>query len=80
MRRLKRANVDLRKLEHVLRILASGQPLPVHYRDHALHGTMHGTRGCHIAPDWLLVYMKDHEKLIVFLIRTGDHRRVLGVE
>ncbi|MEK7218133.1 MAG: type II toxin-antitoxin system YafQ family toxin [Patescibacteria group bacterium] len=80
VRRLKRANVDLRKMERVLQILASGRALPANYRDHALHGPLAGRRECHIAPDWLLLYRKDDDRLLLLLLRTGDHRRALGVE
>ena len=30
-------------------------------------------RECHIQPDWLLVYMIEHEKLVLTLVRTGSH-------
>ena len=28
---------------------------------------------CHIEPDWLLVYKKNYDELILFLIETGSH-------
>ena len=42
-------------------------------RDHDLSGNYKGTRECHIEPDWLLVYKKDNNNLILFLIETGSH-------
>lgn len=43
--------------------------------DHDLTGDYVGTRECHIAPDWLLIYMKngDLETGSLKLIRTGSH-------
>lgn len=32
-----------------------------------------GCRECHIEPDWLLVYKKSKNDLILFLIETGTH-------
>lgn len=28
---------------------------------------------CHIKPDWLLIYAKNDDKLILVLTRTGSH-------
>lgn len=55
----------------VVQQLLEAQELATHYRDHALIGQYKGTRECHIAPDWLLIYeVTDTE---VILIRTGTH-------
>ena len=46
------------KLEEVVALLCSEQPLPEKYRDHALTNSREhkGMRECRIDPDWLLVY------------------------
>jgi mRNA interferase YafQ len=41
------------------------------YRDHMLAGGYRGTRECHIAPDWLLIYELAESEAV--LIRTGTH-------
>ena len=66
---------DPKKLERVISLLCSEQPLPEAYRDHALQNSRNykGMRECHIEPDWLLVYKILKEKLILSLIRTGTH-------
>lgn len=66
---------DPKKLEKVISILCSEQPLPEAYRDHALVNSKdyRGMRECHIQPDWLLVYKIEQEILILKLIRTGTH-------
>ena len=80
VRRLERSRMDLQKLEKTIDLLKEGKTLGPEYRDHELKGKLSGTRECHIAPDWLLMYTKDHDKLILLLLRTGTHRDVLGIE
>lgn len=66
---------DPKKLEKIIQLLCSGEPLPEEYRDHPLNNSRNykGMRKCHIGPDWLLVYKVVHEILILKLIRTGTH-------
>lgn len=47
---------DLKKMEVVLDILASGKTIPAEYHDHPLHNNWHGHRDLHITPDWVLIY------------------------
>lgn len=79
-KRLERSNADISKLNFVINLLAAGDYLPAHYRDHELRGQLRGTRECHIRGDWLLRYSKDDTILVLLLISTGDHRHVLGRE
>lgn len=71
-RALKRGH-DQKQLQAVITLLANNQPLPAKYRDHALTGSYHGARECHIKPDWLLIYQINKNTLTLFLIRTGSH-------
>lgn len=66
---------DPKKLEKVITLLCSEQPLPESCHDHALTNSRDykGMRECHIEPDWLLVYKVFHQTLILKLIRTGSH-------
>lgn len=80
LKRLKKSGYDLAKLEYVIDILMTGESLPDNYRDHELRGNLHNSRECHIGPDWLLRYAKDDDVLVLMLISTGSHRRVLGIE
>ena len=72
-KRLKKRKYDLNALKQTVSLLASGEPLPQSYRDHALVGQYAGCRECHIAPDWLLVYEIREQELILYLTRTGSH-------
>lgn len=72
-KRLLKRGYDVRLLEQVITLLAEQQPLPAKYRDHSLVGQYTGCRECHVAPDWLLIYMVNHDELILYLTRTGSH-------
>lgn len=64
---------DEEKLWEVVERLANGEELEEKYRDHNLTGRYSGYRECHIDPDWLLVYKKQDEILILLLYRLGSH-------
>jgi len=51
-------------------------PLPEKYQDHQLKGRFAEFRECHVRPNWLLVYKKTKEDLILALIRTGTHSEI----
>lgn len=59
------------KLKEVLKYLVEDKPLPAKYKDHPLIGNYIGRRECHIEPNWLLIYKKEQDTLI--LERTGTH-------
>ena len=73
LKKIIKRGADIAKLETVVNILASGEPLPPQYHDHALTGDMAGTRDCHITPDWLLIYRINGNVLTLTLTRTGTH-------
>lgn len=61
------------KLEATIKQLCLGLRLPDSFRDHKLTGEFQGFRECHIAPDWLLIYRKYEDVLILELVATGSH-------
>jgi mRNA interferase YafQ len=64
----------VKEINNVVRLLATDDtPLPEQYRDHPLKGKYAGFRECHIRPDWLLVYKKEKNELVLMLVRTGSH-------
>jgi mRNA interferase YafQ len=71
VQRMKKRGGDMDKLKAVIDALASRQPLPEEYRDHALKAEWIGWRDCHVAPDWIVIYRKTDAELI--LGRTGTH-------
>ena len=61
-------------LEFVVKWLSeTDNPLPEIYKDHKLKGKYKDCRECHIYSDWLLVYQKIRETLVLLLIDTGTH-------
>jgi mRNA interferase YafQ len=62
---------QLHKLDEALELLATDQPLPARYRDHALSGKFDDYRDCHILPDLVLIYRKAGDSLE--LVRLGSH-------
>ena len=69
----KKQGRDLEKLFAVVEKLADAVPLPAKYRDHPLSGDYAGCRECHIEPDWLLVYERYEDVLVLMLDRVGSH-------
>jgi len=61
------------KIEKIVDVLASGEKLPLNYRDHLLHGEYDGYRECHIHRDLLLIYKIQEAKLILILVDIGSH-------
>ena len=68
-----RRGYKMELLKAVVDRLAAQEPLDPKHRDHELSGDYAGFRECHVAPDWLLIYQVDQEKLLLLLIRNGTH-------
>ena len=73
LKQAKKQNKNLDELWNVVNTLASGGILEAKYRDHPLTGNSKGTRECHIEPDWLLIYERRNEILVLMLYRLGSH-------
>jgi len=69
----KRRGQNIQLLKDIIIQLANDQPLPEKNRDHALAGDWKGFRECHVTPDWLLVYKKENDVLVLTLTRVGSH-------
>ena len=75
LKNIKKRNKDLSKLTEIVNKLANDIELEAKNRDHQLVNNLRfqNCRECHIEPDWLLVYKKNNNNLILFLIETGSH-------
>ena len=62
----------LDKLESILSLLASGEPIPEINRPHILTGNYKGYMECHVESDTLLIWW-DKEAGIIKLVRFGTH-------
>lgn len=61
-----------------LKLLASGESLPVICKDHQLKGDMSMYRECHIKHDLLLQYQRDEGAKVIVLINIGSHQDLFG--
>lgn len=75
---MKKRGKDMGKLINVLSLLASGNPLPLQYKDHSLTGNLQDFRECHIEPNWLLMYQIYEDTLILSATATGTHADLFG--
>ena len=73
MKRAQKRGYNMEEIAKVISKLANDEPLEERYRDHALDGNWSGHRELHIRPDWLLIYQKKENLLILELARTGTH-------
>ena len=79
LRRLARSGrYELTKLDQVIIQLASGNPLSPLLRNHKLQGDMLGLEECHIQGDWVLIYLRQDDVLVLTLTRTGTHSQLFG--
>ena len=76
LKRAKRRGKDLNRLWGLLEVLAGGDELHARHRPHRLSGQWSGFWECHIEPDWLLIWNRQEDALV--LVRTGTHSDLFG--
>ena len=64
---------DPAKIQNVVRLLCSQEPLPPALRDPALSGDHAGYRDCHVEPDLILIYRVVQNELQLICVRLGSH-------
>ena len=71
-------NLDLKELYHVIESLAKTETLPP--KNHIHHLTGYGKERenekymeCHIAPDWILIWVQKDDEMILVFTNTGTH-------
>lgn len=65
--------LNIKLLDEVVEKLQNGITLEEKYHDHELKGKYKSFRECHIQPDWLLMYLKEDDILVLTLVDTGTH-------
>ena len=73
LKRCKKRGYNMGLLESVIDTLQKGEELDEKYLAHPLHGNYEGFNECHIQSDWLLIYAKEENELILVASRTGTH-------
>lgn len=72
-KRALRRGKKMKKLHDIVDLLVRDLELPASLCDHELKGKWKQHRELHIEPDWLLIYQKKEELLILELTRTGSY-------
>lgn len=78
LKRCLKRGYDEQLLKEVLNTLVKEGCLPEKYHPHLLHGQYEGYWECHITPDWLLVWVQDHQELLLLMTNTGTHSDLFG--
>lgn len=75
VRLIAKRGYDMKKLEVTINALSNGEPIPAKLKDHPLKGNWSGYRECHVdgEGDWLLIYKKHEDKLVLAMTATGTH-------
>ena len=71
VKRMRKRGYDMSKLDAILRLLSSQEPMPPGHLDHKLSGDLSGFRECHIESDWLLIYKILENRLTLSATGTG---------
>ena len=74
IKRLLRSGKDIEKLLSIIKELAEGRKLSPEYQDHLLSGKYKNKRDCHIETDWILIYAREDNELVLY--RTGSHSQL----
>ena len=77
-------NLDLNELYDVIASLAKSETLSAKNRVHSLTGYGKERKGekymeCHIAPDWLLIWVQKNDEMILVFTNTGSHANMFGM-
>ncbi|MBR4598832.1 MAG: type II toxin-antitoxin system YafQ family toxin [Treponema sp.] len=78
LKRAEKRGYDMKEIAEIIFKLANDEPLEERYHDHNLEGNWAGHRELHIRSDWLLIYQKKDNLLILELTRTGTHSDLFG--
>jgi len=73
LKRAKKRGLNISRLEEVIEKLRTDVPLEERFRNHELVGKYKGIWECHVQPDWLLLYLKDNDVLVLTLVDTVTH-------
>jgi len=69
--RLEKQGKDMDKVREAILCLVQNKDIPAIYYDHSLRGPWNKYREIHLEGDWLLVYVRTEEEII--LVSTGSH-------
>ena len=74
----KHKNFKQEVFDFVVLMLSSEIELPKKFKDHSLIGNHSDSRECHLAPDLLLIYKIENDKIYLELLDIGTHSGLFG--
>lgn len=74
----KRRGYPMHLLRDVLDILIDTGTLPEQYKPHVLSGNHAGEWEAHIKGDWLIIWEKNEDELVLIMLDTGTHSDLFG--
>lgn len=77
LKRMYKRGFRINKLDAAINVIAADELLPDRFHVHKLTGDYAGYEECRIEPDWLLIYRKEKDMLVLVLTRTGSHSDLL---
>lgn len=78
LKRAEKRGYNMKEIAEIIFKLANDEILEERYHDHSLEGNWEEHRELHIRSDWLLIYQKKDNLLILELSRTGTHSDLFG--
>ena len=77
-------DLDLNELYRIISSLAKMETLPPQNRLHHLSGYGKERKGekymeCHVASDWVLIWVQKDDEMILVFTNTGSHANVFGM-
>ena len=78
LKRCKKRGLPLDDLWKVIEHLLNGETLDEKYHAHILSGDREGQWECHIQPEWLLIWERREQELILIMLNTGRHADVFS--
>ncbi len=76
LKRARKRGKPVDKLQRIVRLLLDDRPLPHGCHPHPLSGPWRGFLECHVEPDWLLIWRREEDAII--LTRLGSHSDLFG--
>ena len=73
MKLARKRGLNISLLDDVITKLQNNIPLEEKHMDHELKGIYKVFSECHIQPNWLLIYLKEEDVMVLTLIDTGTH-------
>jgi len=73
LKSIQKRGYNTKLMDEVIFKLMKQETLDSKYQVHPLKGKYSGYTGCHVTPDWILIYKHEKDILVLTMTRTGTH-------